>query len=63
MGRLEEACPSCGEFNRARLPVYVWAIGGLLVIFIVLMLGDPGAVVQVVGDLLDHGSRPLAPGP
>ena len=58
MGRLVETCPSCGEYNKADVPLYVWAIGGLMVLALTLGLGDPAAVVQVVGDFLNrlHGA-------
>ena len=52
IGRLVETCPSCGEYNKADVPLYVWAIGGLIVLLLMLLLGDPGAMVQVVGRLL-----------
>jgi hypothetical protein len=52
MGRLVEACPSCGGFNRAERPLYVWLIGGALVLALMLGLGDLGAVLRVAGDVM-----------
>ena len=52
IGRLVETCPSCGEYNKADVPLYVWAIGGLIVLGFMLLLGDPGAVVRVVSEIL-----------
>jgi hypothetical protein len=52
MGRLVETCPSCGGFNRAERPFYVWLIGGLLVLALVFGLGDPAAVLRVAGDVI-----------
>jgi hypothetical protein len=52
MGRLVETCPSCGAYNKADLPLYAWAVGGLLVLLLMLILGDPGAIVQVVAKLI-----------
>jgi hypothetical protein len=52
MGRLVETCPSCGEYNKADLPLYGWVIGGLIVLALMLLLGDPGAVVRVVSEIL-----------
>jgi len=61
MGRLVETCPSCGEYNKADVPLYVWAIGGLIVLLLMLLLGDPGAVVQMVGRLLHHEAATIQP--
>ena len=52
MGRLVETCPSCGGFNRAERPFYVWLIGGVLVLALMLGLGDLGAVLRVAGDVI-----------
>jgi len=57
MGRLVETCPSCGAENKADPPFYVLAIGALIVLLLILTLGDPGAVVQVVSDYLKHFQR------
>ena len=61
IGRLVETCPSCGEYNKADVPLYVWAIGGLIVLLLMLLLGDPGAIVQMVGRLLHHGAATVQP--
>lgn len=60
MARLAETCPSCGEYNKAELPAYVWALGGLIVLLLMLALGDLGAVVRVVGEVLGWLRRPGA---
>lgn len=52
MGRLIEDCPSCGAFNKAEIPLYIWAVGGLIVLLLMLSLGDVGAMLQVLGDML-----------
>ena len=61
IGRLVETCPSCGEYNKADLPVHVWAIGALIVLLLMLLLGDPGAIVQMVGRLLHHEAATIQP--
>ena len=61
IGRLVETCPSCGEYNKADVPLYVWAIGGLIVLLLMLLLGDPGAIVQMVGRLLYHEAATIQP--
>jgi len=61
IGRLVETCPSCGEYNKADLPVHVWAIGGLIVLLLMLLLGDPGAIVQMVGRLLHQEAATVQP--
>ena len=61
MGRLVETCPSCGEYNKADVPLYVWAIGGLIVLLLMLLLGDPGAMVQMVGRLLHREAATVQP--
>ena len=61
MGRLVETCPSCGEYNKADVPLYVWAIGGLIVLLLMLLLGDPGAIVQMVGRLLHQEAATVHP--
>jgi hypothetical protein len=61
IGRLVETCPSCGEYNKADVPLYVWAIGGLIVLLLMLLLGDPGAIVQMVGRLLHHEAATIQP--
>ena len=43
------------------MPLYVWAIGGLIVLLLMLLLGDPGAVVQMVGRLLHHEAATIQP--
>jgi hypothetical protein len=57
MGRLVETCPSCGAENKADPPYYVWAIGALIVLLLILGLGDLGAVVRVISDYLHHLRR------
>ena len=61
MGRLVETCPSCGEYNRAQMPFYGWIIGGLIVLALMLALGDPAAVIRVVGDIIHARSAPSEP--
>jgi len=61
IGRLVETCPSCGEYNKADVPLYVWAIGGLIVLLLMLLLGDPGAIVQMVGRLLHQEAATVHP--
>jgi hypothetical protein len=61
IGRLVEICPSCGEYNKADVPLYVWAIGGLIVLLLMLLLGDPGAMVQMVGRLLHREAATVQP--
>ena len=61
IGRLVETCPSCGEYNKADVPLYVWAIGGLIVLLLMLVLGDPGAIVQMVGRLLQQEAATVHP--
>jgi len=34
MGKWVETCPSCGEFNKVKLPFYGWVIGGMLILLI-----------------------------
>jgi len=43
------------------VPLYVWAIGGLIVLLLMLLLGDPGAVVEMVGRFLHHGDATVQP--
>jgi hypothetical protein len=52
MDRLVETCPSCGGFNRAERPLYVWLIGGALVLALILGLGDLGAVFRVAANVM-----------
>jgi hypothetical protein len=61
MGKWVETCPSCGEYNKAKLPFYGWVIGGLLVLLLMLLLGDPGAIVTVVDKIIHQ--QPLAASP
>jgi hypothetical protein len=61
IGRLVESCPSCGEYNKAHLPIHVWAIGGLIVLLLMMLLGDPGAIVQMVGRLLHQEAATVHP--
>jgi hypothetical protein len=61
MGRLVETCPSCGEYNKAELPIYVWTAGGLIVLALMLLLGDPGAVVRMVGRILHQEAGTAQP--
>ena len=61
MGKMVENCPSCGEYNKAKLPFYGWVIGGLLVLLLMLLLGDPSAVVTVVDKVIHQ--QPLAAPP
>ncbi|HEX7199850.1 MAG TPA: hypothetical protein VF213_10260 [Dongiaceae bacterium] len=63
IGRLVETCPSCGEYNKADVPLYVWAIGGLIVLGLMLLLGDPGAIVQMLGRLLHQEAATVHPAP
>jgi hypothetical protein len=58
MGKWVETCPSCGAFNKMKLPFYGWVIGGLIVL---LLLGDPGAIVTVVDRIIHQ--QPLAAPP
>ena len=43
------------------MPLYVWAIGGLIVLLLMLLLGDPGAMVQMVGRLLHREAATVQP--
>jgi len=61
IGRLVETCPSCGEYNKADVPLYVWAIGGLIVLLLMLVLGDPGAIVEMVGRILHQEAASVQP--
>ena len=41
------------------MPLYVWAIGGLIVLLLMLVLGDPGAIVEMVGRILHQEAARL----
>src|SRR5262249_8655956 len=57
IGRLEETCPSCGAYNKAEPPLYVFALGALIVLLLFLLFGDFGAVVRTVSDYLAQFRR------
>jgi hypothetical protein len=63
IGRTVETCPNCGAFNRAQRTIWVWLVGGAIVLTLFLALGDIGAVLRVAGDLLRQIHAALAPQP
>jgi hypothetical protein len=58
-----ETCPNCGAFIRAERTVWVWLVGGVIVVTLFLALGDLGTVLKVAGDLLRQIHIALAPAP
>lgn len=63
IGRTVETCPNCGAFNRAERTIWVWLVGGAIVLTLFLALGDTGAVLRVAGDLLRQIHAALTPAP
>jgi hypothetical protein len=63
IGAMVETCPNCGAFNRAERSLWVWLIGGAIVLILFLALGDLSAVLQVAGNLLQQIHAALAPAP
>jgi hypothetical protein len=63
IGATVETCPNCGAFNRAKLTVWVWLAGGVIVLTLFLALGDVGAVLRVAGNLLQQIRAVLTPAP
>jgi hypothetical protein len=61
IGRTVETCPQCGTFNRAQRTVWVWLVGGAIVLTLFLALGDIGAALGVAGNLLRQIRAALAP--
>jgi hypothetical protein len=63
IGRTVETCPNCGAFNRAKRTIWIWLIGGLIVLELFLALGDPEPVLRVAGNLLRQIHAALTPAP
>ena len=63
IGQSVETCPKCGAFNRAKRTIWIWLVGGLIVLTLFLALGDIGPVLQVAGNLLRQIHAALTPAP
>ena len=63
IGQTIETCPNCGAFNRVQRALWVWLVGGAIVLALFLALGDIGAVLRVASDLLQKIHAALTPQP